>query len=125
MTDKLETLLRTKTKIETPRGLEEKIMRRIHSESAQKKSFLGNMFNRYSYAFASAAAILIAVSVLWNIKNDMTISAEERELSKLQEEIKLYETANSILKQVEGEEKIQKDLENINELDEYINMLSS
>lgn len=124
MNDKLEILLKTKSEIETPQGLEERIMRRINSESAKKKGLTDIFFSKYAYGFASLAALLIAVSVVWN-QQSIKIAKEAKELSKLEQEIKLYESASKLMKQVESEEKIEKDLQKIQELDEYIEMLSS
>lgn len=124
MSEKLETLLKVKTEIEAPHGLEERILRRIHNEKAIPKGFGSIFFGRYAYGFASLAVVLIAASVMWQ-QHNVKIAKEEKELTKIEEEIKLYEAANSILKQVESEEKIQKEIENIEELDEYIQLLSS
>lgn len=126
MKDKLDILLSTKSEIETPHGLEEKILRRVQNEKARGSNRgFGILFNRYSYAFASVASLLIVVSVMLNINTNNKLEKAENELFTLGAEIEYYKTGNSIISQVEKEDKLKNDMEEIQEMDDYINMLSS
>ncbi len=124
MKDKLDILLKIKNEIETPHGLEENIMRRIHNEKAKKRFELPNLFGRFSYGFALVAALLVAVSAIFTYQS-YQLQKQESELAKIENDIKFYDTANKIFSEVESEYKLQKEMDKIQELDEYIKLLSS
>ena len=126
----LEELLRAKTEIQPPHGLEEKIMRRIYAERAKPKANVFSLFaprNYYAMA-ASFAAVLIAVSVLLQAPSthvQKISSVDESEIEKLSEEVQFYETATNIISEADPEDALDQDMQEIQQMDELINLLSS
>ncbi len=123
MKNNLDTLLQMKSEVQVPEGIEERIMRRIQNESAAtKKTGFGWFIERYSYSAASFAAVVIAVAVLWS---NHEAGVQQKNLQEFSEEIYMYNTGNNIFSALDREEKINKGIENIQEYDEYIELLSS